>query len=345
MRVVSNRRKIVVLVFSILTLGAILFVCALVHFFPRAVDGSTEVKTVLLIPMTGQDIKNPSMHNEASHVYDKYFKDSKEYKIGEFSKDKTFYLNKDNIGLYSLDVGKSNAVTSMAFLLDDPHFNFDNCNFILYGSCGSSKGLSVPGDVIIGSGIVDYELGFAFDSKDTNGEIIWYEDKGFRDFSHFNLNDNMIDNIYNETKDIKLETTKDMREYLSQSFNNESWAVRDPKVQLGTVISADSYWKGEHSHQRANYMTNYYKMKDPFLATSMEDSAIANLFSKMGILDRFLVVRYSVNMDVFLKGQNEKTLTGEDSDKYPKVYSDLFNVANENGIKVLDKIFLYLNGK
>ena len=55
-------------------------------------------------------------------------------------------------------------------------------------------------------------------------------------------------------------------------------------------------------------MTETYQCPDPFALTEMEDVALAVAAERLGMLDRFIVIRDSVNMDVFMNGASPESL-------------------------------------
>lgn len=113
---------------------------------------------------------------------------------------------------------------------------------------------------------------------------------------------------FNLAKNEKAVTTKDAKDMMAKSFDNADWAVRDPKIMKASSVTSDSYWKGNYDHSNAQYVANYYSCKYPFAATDMEDIAVAQVFKNHSILDNLLVMRFSVNTDVFMTNQTPKTL-------------------------------------
>ena len=125
---------------------------------------------------------------------------------------------------------------------------------------------------------------------------------------------------------------------MSAAFDGAEWAVRDPEVLLGTTVSGDNYWKGVYDEANARLMTETYGAPDPYAMSEMEDAAIAVALDRLGMLDRYIIIRDSVNMDVFMNGTNpenlwagvEDSLSSEDSVEA----ADIFATAMENNYKV-----------
>ena len=94
-----------------------------------------------------------------------------------------------------------------------------------------------------------------------------------------------------------------------------------------------------YDHENALLMTETYQCPDPFALTEMEDAALAVVADRMGMLDRFIIIRDSVNTDVFMNGASpeslwdpnfEDSLASEDSVES----ADIFATAMENNFKV-----------
>lgn len=73
-------------------------------------------------------------------------------------------------------------------------------------------------------------------------------------------------------------------------------------------ITADSYWKGNYDHANAKYIVDHYNCRLPFGVTDMEDIAVAQVFKQYNKLNNFLILRYAVNTDVFMAGQNPEII-------------------------------------
>lgn len=125
---------------------------------------------------------------------------------------------------------------------------------------------------------------------------------------------------------------------MAAAFPGADWAVRDPEVLLGTTVTADNYWKGVYDEANARLMTETYGAPDPYAMSEMEDTAIAVALDRLGMLDRYIVIRDSVNMDVFMNGANPEYLWAGVEDSLASESSvesaDIFATAMENNYKV-----------
>ena len=136
-----------------------------------------------------------------------------------------------------------------------------------------------------------------------------------------------------------METTDRTRAFMAAAFDNAEWATRDPMVLRGTTVSGDNYWKGAYDHANAVLMTETYQCPDPFALTEMEDVALAVAAERLGMLDRYIIIRASVNMDVFMNGASPASLWDPDfkqslASESSVEAADIFATAMENNFKV-----------
>ena len=148
-----------------------------------------------------------------------------------------------------------------------------------------------------------------------------------------------MDKVYNLVKDVKIETTEKTRNFMAVTFDNAEWATRDPQVLRGTTVTADNYWKGIYDHQNALLITETYGCPDPYALTEMEDVALTVVMDRLGMLDRMIIIRDSVNMDVFMNGATPESLWDPNFDHTLASESsveaaDIFATAMENNFKV-----------
>ena len=75
-------------------------------------------------------------------------------------------------------------------------------------------------------------------------------------------------------------------------------------------------------------MTKIYECRDPFAATDMEDIAVALAVKRMNMLDRFIIIRDIVNMDVFMLNATPENLWGD--------INVIKQLSTENNMEALD---------
>ena len=197
------------------------------------------------------------------------------------------------------------------------------------------------GDVFVITATVDFDLGHHADPREMTSETetTWFHDDGYDSSSYKILNQELCDKVYNLVKDVKIETTEKTRNFMSATFDGAEWAVRDPQVLRGTTVTGDNYWKGHYDHENALLMTETYGCPDPYAMTEMEDNALAVVLDRMGMLDRYIIIRDSVNTDAFMNGASPESLWDPDFDDSLASESsvesaDIFATAMENNFKV-----------
>ncbi|MEI3406025.1 MAG: hypothetical protein V8Q79_05435 [Christensenellales bacterium] len=277
---------------------------------------------------------------EAQYYYEGYCMGGEEYDIvGGFEGNKLYV--KDGIALYVTGMGKVNTALSLQAVLMDNRFDFSNAYIISTGCAGSAIEYGVMGDVFVITATVDFDLGHHADPRelaDANGTT-WYHDASYDSASYKILNQELCDKVYNLVKDVKIETTEETRAFMAAAFDNAEWATRDPMVLRGTTVTGDNYWKGEHDHMNALLMNETYGCPDPYALTEMEDNALAVVLDRLGMLDRYIIIRDSVNTDAFMNGASPESLWDPNfvdslaSDESVES-ADIFATAMENNFKV-----------
>lgn len=295
---------------------------------------------VLILPKFENGEMTGDFPGEAQYYYDAYVKDGDEYDItGGFEGNKLYV--KDGVALYVTGMGKVNSAMSLQAILSDSRFDFSDAYVFSTGCAGSAIEYGVMGDVYVITATVDYDLGHHADPRELTDEsdATWYHDDSYDSASYKILNQDLCNKVYDLVKDVKIETTDNTRAYMAAAFDNAEWATRDPEVLKGTTVTGDNYWKGEHGHETALLMTETYSCPDPYALTEMEDNALAVVLDRFGMLDRYIIIRDSVNTDVFMNGATPESLWDpnfEDSlDSESSVESaDIFATAMENNYKV-----------
>ena len=185
------------------------------------------------------------------------------------------------------------------------------------------------GDVFVISAAVDFDLGHRADARELSNKTgtTWFHDGSFDDRAVVRLDQNLTDRVFNMVENLRLETTPETMEFLEREYPGEAWAQRQPKVMRGTSVTGDNYWKGIYDHENALLITETYNCADPYAITEMEDIAVGQAVKGFGLLERLIILRVAVNMDVFPTGITPEMLLGGDADDH---------VASENGIESVD---------
>ncbi len=298
-----------------------------------------EIKA-LILPKFESGEMSGDFPGEAQYYYEAYCEGGDEYDIVGGMDENKLYV-KDGVALYVTGMGKVNAAMSLCAVLSDSRFDFSNAYIISTGCAGSAVEYGVMGDVFVITAAIDYDLGHHADVREMSDQTstTWYHDASYDSSSCKILNADLMDRVYDLVKDVELETTEKTRNFMAVTFDNAEWAVRDPQVLRGTTVTGDNYWKGTYDHANALLMTETYECPDPFALTEMEDVALAVVADRLGMLDRFIIIRDSVNTDVFMNGASPESLWDpnfEDSiaSEESVESADIFATAMENNFKV-----------
>lgn len=175
---------------------------------------------------------------------------------------------------------------------------------------------------------------------------------GFDDFECEILDAELCDSAFELIRNCPLQTTEEAKKVMKENFPAREEADILPGVKKGTTLTGDNYWKGLYGHTTANYIAQYYECPDPYAVTEMEDLAIVNTAECFDMLDRVIVLRVIVNMDMFLDGATPESTWGVYDSYNTKVKEgndetlDIFEPAMHNlfdtGSIIIDSI---LEGK
>lgn len=332
-----------VLLFAVLLLlffdaGGALFGTA----YAAAADPGEKIPIkVLILPKFEVDAMSADFPGEAQLYYEAYLAGGEEYEVPCATEDCRLYV-KDGVALCLLGMGKLKAALNTAAVLSDDRFDWSDAYILSVGCAGSAVGTTVMGDVVVVSAAVDFDLGHRADARELRDPdaLTWFHDEAYDGTAVVRLDPQLVQRVYALVKDLPLKTTERTRGFMSRCFDGAEWAVRDPIVQLGTSVTGDNYWKGQHDHENALAIVQTYDCPDPFAVSEMEDIAVCQAVMLRGLLDRLIVLRCSVNMDTFIGGATPEMLWGNDgvndelSQDYSMEAADIFLTAMENNFLV-----------
>ena len=283
---------------------------------------------VLILPKFEIDKMAGDFPGEAQYYYEAYLTDAEAYDVPNGAPGAKLYY-RDGVALCVLGMGKVNAALTTMAVLSDARFDYSQAYILSTGCAGSAAQTTVMGDIFIITAAVDYDLGHLADGRDLADPegISWFHDADFDDAAVVILNQALAEKVYALVKDAPVKTTDRTRDFMLDAFDGADWAGRDPMVLTGTTVTADNYWKGAHGHANALFMAETYGCPDPYVTTEMEDVAVARAAQRMGLLDRLIVIRGSVNMDVFMAGATPESLWGN---------SEAVDLADEDSVEAID---------
>lgn len=292
---------------------------------------------VLIMPKFIIGTLGDGQADEAELFYRAYFADAEIITVKGCPKP-LYY--KDGLALMVGDEGKVNAAVTLTALLCDPRFDFSKAYILSTGCAGSPPESTVMGDVFLITATVDFDLGHTADYRDLTApaEATWFYESEFGLDGFRLLNTDLCHRLYALVKDIPLDSTPKTKAFMAETFENAPWTARNPAVLKGTVVTGDNYWKGIFMQANAEKAAARYGCPDPVLCSEMEDHALAVAADRFGMLSRFIAVRDSVNMTVFMNGATPESLWAAQTEariaENEEETADIFATAMANNFKV-----------
>ena len=315
--------------------------------------GSKQTKLkVIIIPKFEIGEMTGDFPGEAQLFYEGYCAGCEEAKIPHMPAGSHFYVNEENsVGLLVTGSGKTPAALSLMAVLSSDLYDYSDAYIVSVGCAGGSAGNSTLGDVILVTAACDYDLGHHVDAHEkerSDSPVMWFPDDSFGDYECRILNPELCEKAYEMIRDCPLQTTELSETVMAANFPDYEEEEILPAVRKGTALTGDNYWKGIYGHETADFIAEYYGCPDPYMATEMEEIAIANTAACYDLLDRIISLRVIVNMDVFLNGATPESTWGVYDRFSKKVESensetlDIFEPAMHNlydtGAVVIDAL-------
>ena len=272
---------------------------------------------VLILPKFEIGAMEGDFPGEAQYFYQEYLTGGDTYIINGCPGTIELYY-KEGVALCPVGQGKVATALNTAAILSDVRFDFSDAYILSVGCGGAAEGYGVMGDVFVISAAVDFDLGHQADPREltVETETTWFHDESFDGSAVIRLDQGLTDRVYNRVKDVSLQSTDQTVRFLRREYPDEAWANRQPQVLRGTSVTGDNFWKGRYDHQNALLMTDTYGCSDPYAITEMEDIAVGQAVKCFGMLDRLIILRVGVNMDVFPNGVTPELLWGSTSNDH-----------------------------
>ena len=276
----------------------------------KAADPRKPVQ-VLILPKFEVDAMTGDFPGEAQFFYEEYLDGGEPYRIDGCPGTIELYY-KDGVALCPVGQGKTTAALNTAAILSDRRFDFSDAYVLSVGCGGTAEGYGILGDVYVITTAVDFDLGHHADPRELDGgtETTWFHDESFDDSAVIRLNPDLTDRVYSLVKDVPMQTTDQTVKFLQREYPEEEWANRQPQILCGTSVTSDNFWKGKYDHQNALLIADTYGCSDPYAISEMEDVAVGQAVKSFGMLDRLIILRTGVNMDVFPSGITPEMLWG-----------------------------------
>ena len=265
---------------------------------------------VLILPKFEFGELGAASFGEAGRFYTHYLSGGEAFDIPGAYEGSRLYV-KNEIALFITGSGKVNSAVSFTALMCDRRFDFSEAYILSHGCAGGAAGYAVMGDIVVVTAAVDLDLGHTVDVRDmlsSDPETTWFHDPGFDAFSCIKLNPGLTGRVYDLIGGLTPATTESAVHFMNAALEPLNLEPRSPAVIRGTSVTSDNYWKGIHWHKNAAAAVEHYSCPDPFAVTEMEDAAIAAAAARFGVLNRLIILRGVVNIDLFVGNASPESL-------------------------------------
>jgi purine nucleoside permease len=183
----------------------------------------------------------------------------------------------------------------MTAILLSPQFDFSEAYFLIVGVGGTPPDSGTIAAVFWADWLVDYDLGHRWAMEDGLPNTHAFSPrKGYEDVRTIKLNQQLVNQAINLTKNIILKDSNSAKTY-RQRYASAS-ARRAPFVGVGTHVAGDTFFHGPGLSKEAQYICELYGTS-PYVITEMEGVAVAYVIRKILDINRVMSLRTAVNFD------------------------------------------------
>ena len=276
---------------------------------------------VLIVPKFEVGEMSGDALGEAQLFYENYCAGCDQIEVPHMPSTARFFYNEENgVAILITGAGKNAASLSLTALFSSGLYDCSDTYIVSVGCGGGNMDAYTLGDVIINTAVCDYDLGYHADSSEFapgRDSVTWFYDKSYGRNAYSQYSPKLCEAVYQLTKGCELSTTQKALDTLRAHFPDCPRGAENPAVLKGTAITSDSFWKGEHGHQNALHIVEFYGCPDPYATTEMEEISIALAAESYGMLDRLVSLRVIVNADQFFGDDTPESVWGDPaSDSY-----------------------------
>ncbi len=254
-------------------------------------------------------------------------------------------------------IGTQFSTATIMGLGMDPRFDLTKAYWLVAGIAGGDPQDTSPADAVWADWVVDGDIGHEIDAREApkdwpTGYIPFRNKEPFQlpippTDQHwgvrYKINAQLLHWAYQLTKDTEL-TTSEEAENLRLKFKDFAGAKYPPRVQIGTQLSASTFWHGKLMNDWANRWVKYWtEGQGNYLTAAMEDTGTLQALTRLhkagrADRDRVLVLRGVSNYTRPIDGVSAyESLKGESAGHYSAYMPTVENVFR-TGYQVVETI-------
>ena len=228
-------------------------------------------------------------------------------------------------------MGKANVTASMTAILLDKRFDWDHAIMLTAGIAGARPDRLTLGGAGLARFSVDYDLGHHL-LPSAPGEPLFLPTPFATGAESFQLDETLLQATFQAMQDITLADSPQAQAYKA---HYPGQAGKPPALEICDTIAGDDYWHGAAlSDLAARIVQERTGGQGTYCTTQMEDSAVALVMQRFGLLDRYMSLRTVSNFDQPYPGQSDQDSLAADSGGLP--------IATENAHRLGRALFDHL---
>ena len=228
-------------------------------------------------------------------------------------------------------MGKANVTASMTAILLDRRFAWDHAILLTAGIAGAKPDRLTLGGAGLARFSVDYDLGHHL-LPSAPGDPLFLPTSFTTGAESFELNETLLQTTFQAMQGVSLADSPQAQAY---RVHYPGQAGRHPTVEICDTIAGDDYWHGAVLSDLASRIVQERTGgRGSYCTTQMEDSAVALVLQRFGLLGRYMSLRTVSNFDQPYPGQSVQDSLEADSGG--------FAIATQNAHRLGHALFDYL---
>lgn len=220
------------------------------------------------------------------------------------------HCNDSGLCVTETGMGKANVTASMTAILLDRRFDWDHAILLTAGIAGAKPDRLTLGGAGLARFSVDYDLGHHL-LPSAPGDPLFLPTSFTTGSESFQLDEALLQATFQALQGVPLLDSSQAQAYRARYPGQ---AGRQPTLEICDTIAGDDYWHGAALSDLASRIVQERTGgRGSYCTTQMEDSAVALVLQRFGLLGRYMSLRTVSNFDQPFPGQSDQDSLSADS--------------------------------